>query len=199
LLIFPAGKRAIFGPERALINLNGDGGMLLDNLSDLFQRGLEYAWDCEHRLLKTLPKMVEAASSQELKHTLDLHLVESKSHVYRLEQIFTRLDRAPAAEKSEPARIILDECEKMIAHLDRSALLDAALIFSGNQLEHYEISLYGSLAAFARALGLSDAASLLDEALAEEKAADHALTRIAENSVNTAATGVHNRPPFALI
>jgi ferritin-like metal-binding protein YciE len=173
--------------------------MLLDNLSDLFQRGLEYAWDCERLLVKELPKMVEAASSQELKHTLDLHLVESKSHIYRLEQIFTRLDRAPAAERSEPARIILDECERMISHLQRSPLLDAALIFSSNQFEHYEISLYGSLSAFARCLGLTEVASLLDDTLLEERAADHALTRIAENSVNTAATLVHNPPPFALI
>lgn len=173
--------------------------MLLDNLSDLFQRGLEYAWDCERLLVKELPKMIDAASSQELKHVLDLHLVEAKTHVYRLEQIFTRLERAPAAEKSEPARIILEECEKMISHLERSPLLDAAIIFSGNQLEHYEISLYGSLAAFARALGLNDAASLLDETLVEEKAADHALTRIAQNSVNLAATAVHNPPPFAMI
>lgn len=173
--------------------------MLLDNLSDLFQRGLEYAWDCERLLVKELPKMVEAASSHELKHMLDLHLVEAKTHVYRLEQIFTRLDRSPAAEKSEPARIILDECARMISHLERSPLLDAAIIFSGNQIEHYEISLYGSLSAFARALGLEDAADLLDETLAEEKAADHALTRIAENSVNPAATAVHNPPPFALI
>ena len=173
--------------------------MQLDNLSDLFQRGLEYAWDCERLLVKQLPKLVEAASSHELKHMLDLHLVEAKTHIYRLEQIFTRLERSPAAEKSEPARIILEECERMISHLERSPLLDAAIIFSGNQLEHYEISLYGSLSAFARALDLEDAARLLDETLAEEKAADHALTRIAENSVNLAATQVRNPPPFALI
>src|SRR5579863_1659938 len=116
--------------------------MLLDNLSDLFQRGLEYAWDCEHLLYKHLPKMVEAATMPELKQALDLHLVETKTHIYRLEQIFTRLDRSPAAEKSEPARIILEECEKMISHLERSPLLDAAIIFSGNQIEHYAISLY---------------------------------------------------------
>ena len=173
--------------------------MLLDNLSDLFQRGLEYAWDCEHLLVKELPKMVKAASAQELKHVLDLHLVETKAQIYRLEQIFTLLERAPAAEKSEPAHIILHECEKMISHLEPSALLDAALIFSGNQLEHYEISLYGSLFAFARVLGFKEVASLLDATLAEEKAADHALTRIAEGSVNLAATGVHNPPPFALL
>jgi ferritin-like metal-binding protein YciE len=173
--------------------------MLLDNLSDLFQRGLEYAWDCEHLLLKHLPKMVRAASSHELRQRLDLHTVQSKSHIYRLEQVFTRLDRSPAREKSEPARIILEECERMIGHLDPSPLLDAVLIFTANQFEHYEISLYGSLCAFARTMKLDAVEDLLSETLAEEKTADMAFTRIAENSVNLAARGVHHQPPFALI
>lgn len=173
--------------------------MLLDNLSDLLQRGLEYAWDCEHELVKAAPKMVEAATSEELKHVLDLHLVETKSHIYRLKQIFTRLDRAPAGEKSEPVRIILAECERMTSHIEPSALLDAVLIFSGNQIQHYEIALYGSLASMARALNCDEVANLLDETLAEEKTADQSLTRIAERAVNAAAAGVHNPPPFALI
>ena len=153
----------------------------------------------EHVLVTHLPKMVEAATSHDLKQALDLHLVETKNHIYRLEQIFTRLDRAPAAEKSEPVHVITHECEKMMSHIDRSPLMDAVLIFSENQIEHYEMSLYGSLAAFARTLGLEPVAILLDEILAEEKAADQALTRIAEQSVNPAAKGVHNTPPFALI
>src|ERR1039457_3110915 len=113
--------------------------MLLDNLSDLFQRGLEYAWDCEHVRLKQLPKMVEAADLQELKQALDLHLVETKGQLYRLEQIFARLDSSPAAQKNEPIRIITEECDKMIGHIDRSALLDAALVFHANQIEQYEV------------------------------------------------------------
>lgn len=173
--------------------------MLLDNLSDLFQRGLEYAWDCEHQLVKQLPKIVEAASSEELKHALDMHLVETKSHIYRLKQIFTRLDRAAAGEKSEPARIILDECEKMMAHVDPSPLLDAILIFAGNQVAHYEMALYGSLASLARTLELEEVANLLEETLLEEKSADQSLTRIAERTINPAAKTVHQTPPFALI
>jgi ferritin-like metal-binding protein YciE len=173
--------------------------MLLDNLSDLFQRGLEYAWDCENLLVKQLPKMVEAATSQDLKHALDMHLVETKAQVYRLEQVFTRLNRSPAGEQSEPVHIIARECEKMMSHIGRSPLLDAVLIFSGNQIEHYEISLYGSLSAFARTLELDAVAALLDETLAEEKAADVTLTRIADQAVNPAAKGIHNTPPFALI
>src|SRR5580658_4410741 len=155
--------------------------MLLDNLSDLFQRGLEYAWDCEHVLLKQLPKMVEAASMQELKQVLDLHLVETKGHLYRLEQIFARLERSPAAEKNEPIRIIAEECDKMIGHIDRSALLDAVLVFHDHQIEQYEIGLYESLGGFARTLGQDEAAGLIDQILGEEKSVAHQLTELAEN------------------
>jgi len=173
--------------------------MLLDNLSDFFQRGLEYAWDCEHVLLKQLPKMVEAASMQELKHALDLHLVETKGHIYRLEQVFTRLDRSPAAEKNEPIRIIAAECDRIIGHIDRSALLDAALVFYGNQIEQYEVGLYESLAGFARTLGLDEVAGVIDEILGQEKYAAHELTRLAQSSINRAAASVQNPRPFALI
>jgi ferritin-like metal-binding protein YciE len=173
--------------------------MLLDNLSDLFQRGLEYAWDSEHLLLRQLPKMVEAATLHELKQALDLHLVETKGHIFRLEQIFTRLDRSPAAEKNEPIRIIVEECERMIRHIDQSALLDAALVFSASQIEQYEIGLYVSLFGFARSLGLEEVASLIDAILGEEKTAATNLTRLADSSINRAATFVHNSPPFALI
>jgi ferritin-like metal-binding protein YciE len=173
--------------------------MLLDNLSDLFQRGLEYAWDCEHVLLKQLPKMAEAASMQELKQALDLHLVETKGHIYRLEQVFTRLDRSPAAEKNEPIRIIAGECDRMIGHIDHSALLDAALIFYGNQIEQYEVGLYESLLGFALTLGLDEVAGVIDEILGQEKYAAHELTRLAQSSINRAAASVHNPRPFALI
>jgi ferritin-like metal-binding protein YciE len=173
--------------------------MILDNLSDLLQRGLEYAWDCEHLLLKHLPIMSEAASDSRLKNILDLHVVATKGHVYRLEQIFTRLDRSPAGEKHEPIRILVDESERMIHHLDRSPLMDAVLIFSANQIEHYEIGLYQSLAAFARTLDLDAVGVLIDEIVADEKSAELALSRLADGSINRAASGVSNPPPFALI
>lgn len=173
--------------------------MQLDNLSDLFQRGLEYAWDCEHLLAKDMPGLVGAASSPDLKQALDLHLAAAKAHIHRLDQVFTRLERAPAGEKSEPARIILAECERMRSHIEPSPLMDAVLIFTGNQIAHYKIGLYGSLSSFARVLGFAEAANLLDENLADEKIADQALTRIAETSVNQAATTVHHTPPFVLI
>lgn len=173
--------------------------MLLDNLSDIFQRGLEYAWDAEHVLLKQLPKMSAAATSAELKNALDLHLIETKGHIYRLEQIFTRLDRSPAAEKNEPVRVLASECDKAIGHIERSALLDAELIFCGNQIEQYETGLYESLVGFALALELEQIAGLLDEVLGQERESAHHLQRLAESSINRAASNVQNARPFALI
>ena len=87
----------------------------------------------------------------------------------------------------------------MIHHIDRSALLDAALVFVGNQIEQYEIGLYSSLLGFARALNFNEAATLLEEILAEERNAVDQLTRLAESAINSAASTVHNTPPFALI
>jgi ferritin-like metal-binding protein YciE len=173
--------------------------MLLDNFSDLFQRGLEYAWDCEHVLQRHLPRMAAAASSQELKQALDLHLIETKGHIYRLEKAFTRLDRSPAAEKHEPVRIIVREAEKMISHLDRSPLLDASLVFCINQMEQSEIGIYESLIGFAVTLGFEEIAGILDEILGQEHAVAHQLMRHAQSSVNRAAASVENARPFALI
>ena len=173
--------------------------MLLENLSDLFQRGLEYAWDGEHVLLHHLPKMLESASSPDLKQALEFHLAEAKGHICRLEKIFARLDRSPAPERHEPIRIIASECEKMIGHLDRSALLDAALIFSTNQIARAEIGIYESLVGFALTLGFDEVAGLLDEILGQEGDTAHQLMRLAASSVNRAAASVQNPRPFALI
>lgn len=173
--------------------------MLLDNLSDLFQRGLEYAWDCEQLLIRHLPKMVDAADTYDVKQMLDLHLVETKAHLHNLEQIFAGLDRSPAGEKNEPVRILVEECEKVIGHLDPSALRDAAIIFYTRQIEHAEIGLYESLGGLARSLDLGPIASLIVRILAEERNAADQLMLLGEGSINATAVGVHNEPPFALI
>jgi ferritin-like metal-binding protein YciE len=173
--------------------------MLLENLSDLLQRGLEYAWDSEHILVKLGPKMAAAATSEELKHAFDLHVIETKGHIYRIEQIFTRLERSPAAEKNEPVRILAGECERMIRHIERSALLDAALAFCGNQIEQCETGLYEPLVGFALTLGLEEIAGLLDEILGQERETGHGLIRLAESSINRAASDVQNPRAFTLL
>ena len=87
----------------------------------------------------------------------------------------------------------------MIGHIEHSALLDAALVFCGHQIEQYEIGLYASLCGFARALGFAEVATLIDEILGEETKTANQLTKLAEDSINRAASGIHNAPPFALI
>jgi ferritin-like metal-binding protein YciE len=173
--------------------------MLLDNFSDLFQRGLEYAWDCESLLLKQIPEMADAASSGQVKQALQGYRADAGKQAAALERIFAQLGRSPSAERHEPIRMIMEECERQISHLDPSALLDAALVFAASQMAHYEIGLYRSLAGFARTLGMNDIATALEKILADEKNAADRLTQLAETTVNPAARGVHNAPPFALI
>ena len=167
--------------------------MLLGTLQDLFERGLEFAYDCERQLLQELPKMEQAAESGELKGAFAQQIEAAKQHLERLEQIFAKLERAPAAEK-DPIRAITSETEAMISHIDQSALLDAALIVLGKQLAHYKIALYESLGSFARVLNVGEPAALLEQTLAEESVAEQRLTQIAETSVNRDAVAVHNTP-----
>jgi ferritin-like metal-binding protein YciE len=173
--------------------------MQVENLSGLFERALEFAWDCEHKLSEELPKMADAATFEPLRESFLQHLVETKAHIVRLRRIFEILDRAPAAITSEPVRGLAGEAAKLIHHIEASPLRDAALIFTANQVEHYEIALYGSLIAFARVLGREEAESLLAATLEEEKAADLKLTALAETSVNPEAANYHNAAPFAFI
>jgi ferritin-like metal-binding protein YciE len=173
--------------------------MLADNFSDIFQRGLEYAWDCEHRLLKELPRIADAVSSDELRSTFLQHLEEAGTRVQRLEGVFARLDRSPYGEGNEPFKVIASEGEKLIHHIARSPLLDAALIFYANQTAHYQIALYGTLRSFANTLGQPDLADLMEISRVEARAADRVLTELAEDSINAQAAKFHNKLPFAII
>jgi ferritin-like metal-binding protein YciE len=168
--------------------------MLLGTLSDVFERGLEFAYDCEQQLLQELPKMEQAAESAELKGAFAQQLDAARQHLERLEQIFAKLERVATAEHKDPIRAITSETETMISHIDQSALLDAALIVLGKQLAHYKIALYESLGSFARVLNLPDPAALLEQTLTEETAAEQRLVQIAETSVNRDAVAVRNRP-----
>ena len=173
--------------------------MLAENLSDLFQRNLEFAYDCEHHLVKQLPKMAEAATSVDLKRELEAHLQETKIHVVRLEQIFSLLSRAAAEETNHAVRSLTSEGEKMIKHIDRSALLDTALIITATQVEHAEIALYGSMHQLANVLGFNEAADLLGKTLEEETVANKKLTEVALAGVNRQAIGIQNTPKGIVI
>jgi len=167
--------------------------MLAETLSDIFQRGLEFDYDCEHQLIKELPKMIEAVQSAELKVALERQLEESKRQLERLEQVFASLNRAPAGESNHMVHSVLAEAEKMIKHIEPSPLRDAALIIQGNLVHHNKIALYGSLCALAPILKLDAPARLLELTLNEEKAGDQELTEISA-AVNQAAAGFQNTP-----
>lgn len=173
--------------------------MQLENLSDLFQRCLELAWDCEHQLVAEFPRLAEAVDSAELRQELVQREQDTRDHINRLHQVFTKLKRSPIAEASHQIRDIGSEAGKVIKHVDRSPLRDAALISLINQASHYKIALYGSACAFARALGRHDLAGFLEATLDREKIGDRILTTLAEGSINPQAASFHNGAPFAFI
>jgi ferritin-like metal-binding protein YciE len=162
--------------------------MNIESMRDLFEIGLQYAYDCEQKLVKKgIPGMIKGASSPELKSALEQHLEETRTHVTRLEKVFSSAGLEADTEDNDIIDEMTSAAEDMISDIDASPLRDAALIVAGNQVEHYEMATYGSLIAFAQQLGLHDAVNLLQQTLQEEKSADAKLTAIGENTVNPQA------------
>ena len=164
--------------------------MKIKSFQDLFESGLRYAYDCEQKLVdKGIPSMIEASSSSELRSALEEHLQQTRTHVNRLERVFGLCGAEAKTEDNDIIDEIIDAADDMVsATEDQSPLRDAVLIVGGNQVEHYEIAVYGSLVNFAQQLGLSEAANVLQQTLEEEKAADAKLTQIGESVVNPRAT-----------
>lgn len=155
-----------------------------ENLNDLFIDQIKDLYDAEQRLCETLPDMAEAASSPALRAAFNQHLNETKGQVRRLEQVFNLLDIEPERETCDAMKGLISEGKSVIDAKGDDAVRDAALIAAAQRVEHYEIAGYGSARAFARQLGLEQAATLLQQTLDEESAADEKLTQIAESSVN---------------
>ncbi len=158
-----------------------------DSLSDLFLEQIRDLYDAEQRLCDALSEMAEAASSPALRSAFNMHLSETKEHVRRLEKVFGMLGVEPERETCDAMKGLLKEGKGAIDAQGDDAVRDAALIAAAQRVEHYEISGYGSARAFARRLGLEQAANLLQQTLDEEGAADKKLTEIAETSVNAQA------------
>src|SRR5262249_22311210 len=136
---------------------------------------------------KGIPSMIEKARSPELRSALEHHLQETRNHVRRLEQIFGAIGMEPKTKTNDILDEMTSAAKDSMSNIEDSALRDAALIVDGNLVEHYEIALYGSLAAFAKSLGLLNVVSLLQETLNEEKKADAKLTELGENIANPQA------------
>lgn len=155
----------------------------------LFIDELRDAYHAEKQLVKALPKMAKAASSPDLKAALENHLGETEEHVARIERAFELLDETVKAKPCAGMQGIIEEGSDVIKEEDKGPALDAAIIASGQRAEHYEMAAYGSLIAWAKAMGHDDVAELLQETLDEEKAADATLTELAEGGINEAAAG----------
>jgi ferritin-like metal-binding protein YciE len=159
------------------------------SLRELFGIELCYAYDCEKKLVdKALPTMIQDATSPELRSALQNHLQETRTHIARLERVFSAIGIAPDTKTNDIFDKMTSAAKDSKSNIDESPLRDAALIANANLVEHYEIATYGTLASFARNLGLQDAAALLQQTLDEEKRADAKLTQIAEEVMNPRAT-----------
>ena len=158
-------------------------------LQDLYLLELRDLYDAENRIIKALPKMVEAARSPQLRAGFEQHLQETQNHVSRLETILHSLNESGKGQKCKGVIGIIDEAEEMIKDTVDSppAVSDAALIASAQRVEHYEIAAYGTVRTWALRLGRQEDAQLLQETLQEEGQTDKKLTELAESYINEEA------------
>ena len=158
-----------------------------NDLHTLFVDELRDILWAEKALTKALPKMAKAAKSPDLKDAFTSHLKETEGHVKRLEQVFESIGSAPRAKKCEAMAGLIKEGDELAEEFGDTNAGDAALISAAQKVEHYEIASYGTLCNFAKLMGHTEAASLLQETLDEEGAADKKLTKIAKSSANPEA------------
>src|SRR6201989_1375074 len=156
-------------------------------LHDAFLDELRDSYDAEKQLTKALPKMAKAATSPELRAAFTSHLQETRGHVERLEQVFESLDEKVRGKHCDGIAGIIEEGKSVMEEDFDEATMDACLIASGQRAEHYEMAAYGTLIAWAQAMGHTEAAKLLQQNLDEEKAADKKLSGLAEGGINQKA------------
>jgi ferritin-like metal-binding protein YciE len=150
-----------------------------EGLKDLYVDELKDLYNAENQLVKALPKMAKAASSEELRQGFEEHLEQTKGHVQRLEKIFQTLGESPKGKKCKGMEGLVEEGTEVMEEFE-GRVMDAALIGAAQRVEHYEIAAYGTACAFAEELGETEQASLLNETLEEEKETDKKLTKLAD-------------------
>jgi ferritin-like metal-binding protein YciE len=156
-------------------------------LHDAFIDELRDAYDAEKQLTKALPKMAKAASTPTLRSAFEAHLKETQGHVTRLEEVFATLDEKVRGKHCDGIAGIIEEGKSAMEEDFDEITMDACLIAAGQRAEHYEMAAYGTLVAWARGMGHTEAADLLEATLKEEKAADKTLTALAEGGINQGA------------
>ncbi|KQO59189.1 MULTISPECIES: ferritin-like domain-containing protein [unclassified Methylobacterium] len=159
----------------------------IQTLDDLFVHTLQDIYYAENQITKALPKMIAKATDPELKSGFEKHLSETEGQIKRLEQVFQMHGHTPKAVTCPAIDGIIKETNEVSGEIGDKQVLDAALIASAQAVEHYEITRYGTLVAWAKQLGRDDCASVLQQTLNEERATDERLTRMAESQVNRRA------------
>jgi ferritin-like metal-binding protein YciE len=159
----------------------------MTTLQDLYVEQLHDVYDAEKQIMDALPKMARAASSSQLRDDFQEHRQQTEQHIQRLDQIFKNLGIAAEGEKCEAMKGIVREGEELMSKKAEPEVLEAGLIASAQRVEHYEIAAYGTLHTWAQQLGRSEDADLLSTTLAEEKATDEKLTKVAVSSINKQA------------
>ena len=161
----------------------------IKSMEDLFLHSLQDVYYAENQIIKALPKLIEKANNRELTAGLRQHLRETEQQVERLQQVFEKLGETPKGVDCPAIDGLIKEADEVAGEVDDKKVLDAAIIGSAQAVEHYEISRYGTLIAWAEELGHDNVVSLLNANLKEEKATDKKLNRLAEGGVNRRATG----------
>lgn len=156
-------------------------------LSDLFHETLKDVYFAENKILKALPKMAKAAQSKDLVAAFNKHFKETQGQVKRLEQVFQILGKPARGKTCDAINGITEEGAEIMKDFKGMPALDAGLLAAAQAVEHYEMSRYGTLRAWAEELGMPDAAKLLQATLDEEKATDQALTKLAKSVINVEA------------
>lgn len=157
------------------------------SLADLLEHAVKDIYYAEKKIYRSLPKMIKKADHPELKEALEHHREETAGQIETLESVFELMGLRAKGEKCEAIDGILEEGQSLLEDFGDSVAADAAIIFSCQAVEHYEITRYGSIRAFADALGLDEIKDHIDRIMSQESAADQKLTKLAEGSVNDAA------------
>jgi ferritin-like metal-binding protein YciE len=162
--------------------------MQREALMELYVDELKDIYNAENQLVKALPKMAQAATSEDLRNGFEEHLEQTKGHVQRLEQIFSELDESPTGKKCKAMEGLVNEGKETMDEDFEDEVMDAALIGAAQRVEHYEIAAYGTVRTFAELLGEDTAVKLLEQTLEEEKETDRKLTELARE-INVEASG----------
>ena len=159
----------------------------IKSLNDLFMHGLQDLYYAENQIMKSLPAMIEKATNEQLRAGFEKHLAETEGQVHRLRRVFELLDTEPKGDKCPAIEGILKEGRDLMSEIGDEDVMNVGLVAAAQAVEHYEITRYGALIAWATELGRTDVVPMFKANLAEEKATDQKLTQMAERRVNPKA------------